>query len=77
MTSLEKIKNKLINRIWYSENQEFLNKIDYMFTESQENDSYLFSNEQIELLKLSEDDIKYGNTISETELEELDKKWGY
>jgi hypothetical protein len=75
MTSLEKIKHQLINRIIFSKDEKLLENLNKMFTDTPK--EYQFSDTEKELLSLSEADVEYGRTFSETELDELDKKWGY
>jgi len=75
MTALENIKNKLIDRILTSKNETFLEAINNIFESTQSQEIISLSSEQIEMLMMSEKDIKNGNIISESELEKSDSKW--
>jgi hypothetical protein len=46
-----------------------------MLDSSNDNDVVTFSQDQIEILNLSETDISLGNLISEADLNKRDSKW--
>ncbi len=75
MTTLENIQNRLIDKILVTRNVVLLEAIENIFVSTQTDDTLPLSSEQIEMLKMSEKDIEYGNTITESELDELDKQW--
>ena len=75
MKTIDKLKSRLIDRIMISENEQLLNAIDEIFSSTQAEDEYRLDSHQIEMLLLSEDDIKYGNVVSEAELKKADAKW--
>ena len=72
MTSIEMVKNRLIDRILVTRNRELLEAVDKLLTYTQDEEILALSSEQIELLMMSEQDIKYGNIISETDLKKSD-----
>lgn len=75
MTSLEIIKNNLIEKILATKNEQILETLNQMLDSSNENDFVTFSQDQIEILNLSETDISLGNLISEADLNKRDSKW--
>jgi hypothetical protein len=72
MKAMEDIKNRLIDRILVSNNEKLLKAIESIFLSVQDKEVLSLSSEQIEMLILSEADIRYGNVISEEELDNLD-----
>jgi len=75
MTTLENIKNRLIDRILATKNEKLLEAISTIFESTQSQEIISLSSEQIEMLMMSEQDIEKGNIISESELEKSDSKW--
>ena len=75
MTTLTETKNRLIDRILISKDEKFLKAIENIFVSVQKEDTVSLTSEQIEILNMSEQDIKDGNLISETELIKADAKW--
>lgn len=75
MTALEKIKNKIIDRVMTTKNEKLLEAIDGILESTQPEEIMSLSSEQIEILMLSEKDIENGNIISESELNESDTQW--
>jgi len=77
MASIEIIKTRLIDKILASSNQGLLEAIDSLFTTSQDaaDEVYELTSEQIEMLMMSEEDIKYGRLITQEELDKTDKEW--
>jgi alanine-alpha-ketoisovalerate/valine-pyruvate aminotransferase len=74
MKAMEEIKNRLIDRILVSNNEKLLKAIESIFLSVQDKEVLSLSSEQIEMLILSEADIRYGNVISEEELDNLDSR---
>ena len=72
MTSIDMVKNRLIDRIIVSKNRDLLEALDKLLTFTQNEEILTLSSQQIELLMMSEQDIQDGNLISETDLEKLD-----
>ena len=76
MKSIDAIKNRLIDRILATRNEKLLEAMESIFTSTQkEEETVSLNSEQIEMLVMSEQDIKYGKLISENEVEKLDSKW--
>lgn len=77
MTSVDILKSKLIDKILVTQNLSLLEAIDKLMKSSYTfNDEILqFSSEQIEMLIMSEEDIKYNRLISQDELDKSDKEW--
>ncbi|MDL2296777.1 hypothetical protein LJC37_02360 [Bacteroidales bacterium OttesenSCG-928-E04] len=75
MTTLDTLKNNLIDKILVSRNENLLKAISTIFESTQEDDKIQLTSDQIEMLILSENDIEYGRIISEEELEKSDKEW--
>jgi archaellum component FlaF (FlaF/FlaG flagellin family) len=75
MTSLEIIKNNLIEKILATKNEQILETLNQMLDSSNENDFVTFTQDQIEILNLSETDISLGNLISAADLKKRDSKW--
>jgi len=75
MTTLDNIKNRLIDKILVTGNEQLLEAIENIFVSTQKEAEISLSSEQIEMLMMSELDIKNGNLVSESELDKLDKQW--
>ena len=75
MTTIESIKNRLVDRILSSGNEELLEAIENLFVSTQKENITPLSSEQIEMLIMSEQDIKYGKLISESDLDKHDTQW--
>jgi len=75
MTAIQKTKNRLINGILSTKNERLLEAVDTIFATAQPSEILSLSEEQIEMLMMSEADIASGNLISEEELDQLDSKW--
>lgn len=75
MTTLDNIKNRLIDRILVTKNKQLLNAIDIIFNSTQTDEKLALNSHQIEMLMMSENDIEKGNLISEMDLEKADAEW--
>lgn len=75
MTTLNTIKNRLIDRIMVTNNEQLLSAIDTIFDSTQIEEKLVFDSFQIEMLKMSEIDIQQGNLISDEDLEISDAEW--
>ncbi len=77
MTNLEILKTRLIDRILLTGNQNLLETIDNIFVLSQNpaNEVMELTSEQIEMLMMSEEDIKFNRLITQEELDKSDEKW--
>jgi len=75
MNTLDSLKNNLINRITATENEKLLATIISIFEVTKSEEKTYFTSEQLEMLKMSEDDIKYGHLYSQKEVDKLDAEW--
>ena len=75
MTSLNAVKNNLIDKILATRNENLLNNIAGIFESIQQEEKVQLSSEQIEMLMMSENDIECGKLISEDELRKTDLEW--
>ena len=79
MENIETLRSKLVEKIFSTRNINLLQAIDDIFsslkTKDEENEVLVFSDSQKEMLLLSEEDIKYGRTITDEELRKLDEEW--
>jgi len=77
MTTLESIKNRLVDRILAVQDEKFLEAVERIFVTSQKEVIVKLYPEQREMLMMSDADITEGNVVSESELEKLDSQWLY
>jgi hypothetical protein len=77
MTTLDSIKNRLIDKILAAQNEKFLEAIEKIFVTTQKEEIVKLYPEQNEMLLMSDADIAAGNVVSESELEKLDTQWLY
>ena len=75
MTTLDSIRNSLIDKIIATNNEKLLNAIASIFESTQSEEKVQLTSEQIEMLMMSENDIKCGKLISEDELKKTDFEW--
>lgn len=75
MKTIDVVKNRLIDKIMVTDNEQLLNAIDNIFNSTQKEDKLVLDSHQIEMLLMSESDSKLGNLISETDLKKADSKW--
>jgi archaellum component FlaF (FlaF/FlaG flagellin family) len=75
MTTLDTIKNELIDRILATKNEKFLQAMTTIFESAQTEDIVALSSEQIEMLAMSEDDIVNGRLVSEEDLKASNPEW--
>ncbi|MDP3359113.1 MAG: hypothetical protein Q8S41_07165 [Lutibacter sp.] len=76
MATVEKIRNGLIDKILSIRNKAFLQALDKLISSSSsESDIVKLTNEQKAMLEMSENDIKYGNLISQEEMSKRNLEW--
>ncbi|MGO4709607.1 hypothetical protein AB4Y90_10930 [Chryseobacterium sp. 2TAF14] len=76
MENLQLLRNRLIEKILSTKNVVFLEAIDKIFSSTQiEEKEIELSDVQMKMLRVAEEDIKYGRVISEEELDKLDEEW--
>jgi hypothetical protein len=77
MTTLESIKNRLVDRILAVQDEKFLEAVERIFVTTQKEEIVKLYPEQREMLMMSDADIVDGNIVSESELDKLDSQWLY
>jgi len=77
MTTLESIKNRLVDRILAAQDEKFLEAVERIFVTTQKEEIVKLYPEQKEMLMMSDADIVDGNVVSESELDKLDSQWLY
>ncbi len=75
MKTIDIVKNRLIDKIMVADNEQLLNAIENIFNSTQKEDKLNLDSEQIEMLLMSENDIKLGNLVSDRDLKKADSKW--
>lgn len=77
MENLEVLRSRLVEKIFSTQNVNLLKAVEDIFSSIQngENEAYLFSDSQKEMLLIAEEDIKYGRTISDEDLRKMDEEW--
>jgi len=75
MKTLDKIKNRLIERIMVARNEELLVAIEGILNSTEDNEMLMLNSQQVELLLLSEKDIEKGDLTSEDNLIKEDSEW--
>jgi len=75
MTTLDILRNSLIDRIIATNNEKLLSVIANIFESTQVEEKVQLSSEQIELLMMSENDIISGKHISDDDLRKTDLEW--
>ena len=74
MTTVDKIRNSLIDKIISIKDKEILEAIDKLFSLST-SDIVELTNEQKEMLQMSEDDIEKGQLIAQDEMNKRNLEW--
>jgi predicted CopG family antitoxin len=74
MSTLESVKNRLIDRILTSKNEKLLEAVENIFASTQKEEVIKLKSEQIEMLMMSEEDIQYGRVIAESDLDKMDNQ---
>lgn len=77
MTTLDSIKNRLIDKILAAQNEKFLEAIEKIFITTQKEEIVKLYLEQLEMLMMSDEDFASGNVVSEAELDKQDSQWMY
>lgn len=76
MTTVDKIRNGLIDKILSIKNKDFLLALDKLISSSSsETDMVELTMEQKEMLQLSEHDIKNGDMISQEAMNKRNLEW--
>jgi Zn-dependent M16 (insulinase) family peptidase len=75
MKTTDSIRNELIDKILSIRNTDFLKALDKLVATSTQADTISITNEQREMLEMSENDISVGRLISHDELDSEDREW--
>ena len=75
MKTIDKVRNRLIDKIMVTDNEQLLNAIDSIFSSTETEDKLNLDSYQIEMLLMSENDINSGKLVSEADLRKADSKW--
>ncbi|MBK7131168.1 MAG: hypothetical protein IPM74_19455 [Crocinitomicaceae bacterium] len=76
MTSVDHIRNGIIEKLMTISNKDYLNALFQLVNNSAaESDKVKLTNEQIVMLNMSEKDIAERNVISQSQLDKSDLKW--
>lgn len=75
MKPVDTIRTKLIDKILAIQNADFLKALDSLVSSTSQVDQIVLSNEQKEMIQMSQRDIEAGNLISNDELEKEVKEW--
>ena len=75
MENIQKLKNKVIDRVMITENSQLLEAIEKILASTEVEEKINLTSEQIEMLMMSESDIDNNRVISEKDLEKQDEEW--
>lgn len=75
MENLENLRASLVQKIFSTNNLILLEAINKIFTSTEEEKKYILSENQKKLLLVAEEQIKYGEVVSDEELRKLDEEW--
>ena len=75
MENLENLRASLVQKIFSTNNLNLLEAINKIFTSTEEEKKYMLSENQKKLLLVAEEQIKYGEVVSDEELRKLDEEW--
>ncbi|HUH46310.1 MAG TPA: hypothetical protein VLZ54_04085 [Arenibacter sp.] len=76
MATIDKIRNGLIDKILTIRNKEFLEALDKIISSSTSDTEIVqLSDEQKQMLQMSEDDIANGRLISQSEMDKRNLEW--
>ncbi len=75
MKTIDNVRNRLIDKIMVTDNEQLLNAIENIFNSTQHENKLNLDSDQIEMLLMSENDIKLGNLVSDADLKKADSKW--
>ena len=75
MENLENLRASLVQKIFSTNNLNLLEAINKIFISTEEEKKYLLSENQKKLLMVAEEQIKYGEVVSDEELRKLDEEW--
>ena len=74
MTQAQQIRNNIIDRLLTIDSPDLLSAV-YKILESKNEDQVKLSDSQLEMLQMSEEDIKNNDILSQEEIDKLDSEW--
>lgn len=76
MTTVDKIRNRVIDKILSIKNKDFLEALDQLISSSSsESETVELTKEQKAMLQMSEQDIKNGKLISQEAMDKRNLEW--
>jgi hypothetical protein len=75
MTTLDHLRNALISKLLTIQDEAILAALDKLVSQSVEDQKVPLSNEQLEMLAMSDQDLEHGHVISQQALFEQERKW--
>ena len=76
MKTIDNLRNSIIDKLLTISNREYLYALDKLIKESEVGeDKIQLTKEQMQMLQVSEEDIKYGRVISQSQLDKEDLEW--
>lgn len=76
MSAVDLIRNNIIDKLMTITNKDYLSALNKLVNASSvENDTIKLSKEQILMLQLSDNDIKDGRLISQSQVDKSDLQW--
>ena len=75
MSSVDALRNKVIDRIMATHNTKLLQAIDVILELTGEEEQIVLSSRQIDMLMMSESEIGRGEILSQADLDKLDEEW--
>lgn len=75
MANVDNLRNMIISKILTISDQGVLKALDKILASSTRNQKVELTDEQLYMLKMSDEDIKRGEVISQEELFQRERKW--
>ena len=75
MSSVDALRNKVIDRILATHNTKLLQAIDVILESIGLEEQIVLSSRQIDMLMMSESEIGRGEILSQADLDKLDEEW--
>ena len=76
MAKVDNIRNGLIDKIMSIRNKAFLEALDKLVSSSAASEEVVYlTDEQKEMLKMAEEDLKYGRVVSQEDMMKRHKQW--
>jgi hypothetical protein len=75
MTNLETLRNEPIEQFLLTKNEKLLQAINEIFHSTKSDEKIELNSYQLEMIQMGLNDIREGNIISESDLENQDAEW--